>query len=81
MELHQPPIGGTLCPALIDYIGKHYDFEIDPETRAFRAWRYGSSACDTTVKQGHESTCFLWARFKNPVTNTLAGIIMCTDVG
>jgi len=29
MELHQPPIGGRPNPALLDYIGKHYDFEID----------------------------------------------------
>jgi hypothetical protein len=29
MELHQPPIGGRVNPALLDYIGKHYDFDID----------------------------------------------------
>jgi hypothetical protein len=29
MELHYPPIGGRPNPALLDYIGKHYDFEID----------------------------------------------------
>jgi len=29
MELHQPPIGGRPNPALLDYIGEHYDFEID----------------------------------------------------
>ncbi|MDO9326741.1 MAG: FkbM family methyltransferase [Methanoregula sp.] len=29
MEMHQPPIGGRPNPALLDYIGKHYDFEID----------------------------------------------------
>lgn len=29
MELHQPPIGGRPNPALLDYIGKHYDFEIE----------------------------------------------------
>jgi hypothetical protein len=29
MELHQPPIGGRQNPALLDYIGKHYDFEIE----------------------------------------------------
>ncbi|MFA6226552.1 MAG: FkbM family methyltransferase [Methanoregula sp.] len=29
MELHQPPIGGRPNPALLDYIGDHYDFEID----------------------------------------------------
>ena len=29
MELHQPPIGGRPNPALLDYIGKHFDFEID----------------------------------------------------
>ncbi len=29
MELHQPPIGGRPNPVLLDYIGKHYDFEID----------------------------------------------------
>jgi hypothetical protein len=29
MELHHPPIGGTPDPALLDYIGKHYNFEID----------------------------------------------------
>lgn len=29
MELHQPPIGGRPNPALLDYIGNYYDFEID----------------------------------------------------
>ena len=29
MELHQPPIGGRPNPALLDYIGEHYDFEIE----------------------------------------------------
>jgi hypothetical protein len=29
MELHQPPIGGRPNPALLDYIGDHYDFEIE----------------------------------------------------
>ena len=29
MELHQPPIGNRPNPALLDYIGKHYTFEID----------------------------------------------------
>jgi hypothetical protein len=29
MELHYPPIGGRPNPALLDYIGEHYDFEID----------------------------------------------------
>ena len=29
MELHQPPIGGRPNPALLDYIGEHFDFEID----------------------------------------------------
>jgi hypothetical protein len=29
MELHQPPIGGRPNAALLDYIGEHYDFEID----------------------------------------------------
>jgi hypothetical protein len=29
MELHQPPIGGRPDPALLDYIGDHYVFEID----------------------------------------------------
>ncbi len=29
MELHQPPIGGRPNPALLDYIGKHYNFEIE----------------------------------------------------
>jgi hypothetical protein len=29
MELHQPPIGRRPNPALLDYIGRHYDFEID----------------------------------------------------
>ena len=29
MELHIPPIGGQPNPALLDYIGKHYAFEIE----------------------------------------------------
>jgi hypothetical protein len=29
MELHIPPIGGPLNQALLDYIGIHYDFEIE----------------------------------------------------
>jgi len=29
MELHQPPIGGRPNPVLLDYIGEHYDFEIE----------------------------------------------------
>jgi hypothetical protein len=29
MELHLPPIGGQPNPALLDYIGRHYDFEIE----------------------------------------------------
>jgi FkbM family methyltransferase len=29
MELHVPPIGGPPCPALLEYIGNHYDFEIE----------------------------------------------------
>ncbi len=29
MELHMPPIGGPVNRALLDYIGEHYDFEID----------------------------------------------------
>jgi hypothetical protein len=29
MELHIPPIGGNPNPALLDYIGKNYDFEIE----------------------------------------------------
>lgn len=29
MELHQPPIGGVPNPALLDYIGKYYDYEIE----------------------------------------------------
>ena len=29
MELHQPPIGRRPNPALLDYIGRHYDFEIE----------------------------------------------------
>ena len=29
MELHQPPIGNRPNPALLDYIGKYYTFEID----------------------------------------------------
>jgi hypothetical protein len=29
MELHQPPIGRVPNPALLDYIGRHYDFEIE----------------------------------------------------
>jgi len=28
MELHLPPIGGRPAPALLDYIGRHYDFSI-----------------------------------------------------
>jgi hypothetical protein len=28
MELHIPPIGGPPNPALLEYIGKHYSFEI-----------------------------------------------------
>jgi hypothetical protein len=28
IELHQPPIGGPPDPALLDYISRHYDFEI-----------------------------------------------------
>ena len=28
MELHIPPIGGRPAPALLDYIGRHYDFSI-----------------------------------------------------
>jgi hypothetical protein len=28
MELHLPPIGGRPDPALLDYIGRHYDFSI-----------------------------------------------------
>jgi hypothetical protein len=28
MELHHPPIGGPPDPALLDYIGRHYDFGI-----------------------------------------------------
>jgi hypothetical protein len=28
MELHIPPIGGRPDPALLDYIGRHYDFSI-----------------------------------------------------
>ena len=29
MELHLPPIGGPPNPILLEYIGKHYDFEIE----------------------------------------------------
>ena len=29
MELHLPPIGGPVNPALLDYIGRHYSFEIE----------------------------------------------------
>ena len=29
MELHVPPIGGPPNPALLDYIGKQYTFEIE----------------------------------------------------
>jgi len=29
MELHLPPISGAPNPALLDYIGRHYYFEID----------------------------------------------------
>jgi len=29
MELHIPPIGGPPDPALLEYIGSHYDFEMD----------------------------------------------------
>lgn len=29
MEMHQPPIGGRPNPALLNYIGEQYDFEID----------------------------------------------------
>jgi len=29
MELHMPPIGGPVNRALLDYIGKYYDFTID----------------------------------------------------
>ncbi len=29
MELHAPPIGGPVNRALLDYIGRHYEFEID----------------------------------------------------
>ncbi|MCM2466263.1 FkbM family methyltransferase [Methanoculleus oceani] len=29
MELHVPPIGGPMNRALLDYIGEHYDFEIE----------------------------------------------------
>ncbi len=29
MELHVPPIGGTPDPALLEYIGRHYEFGID----------------------------------------------------
>jgi hypothetical protein len=29
MELHVPPIGGPPNPALLDHIGKYYDFEIE----------------------------------------------------
>lgn len=29
MEIHLPPISGMPDPALLDYIGRHYDFTID----------------------------------------------------
>jgi len=29
MELHMPPIGGPMNRVLLDYIGEHYDFEIE----------------------------------------------------
>ena len=29
MELHLPPISGPPAPALLDYISRHYDFEIE----------------------------------------------------
>ena len=29
MELHMPPIGGPVNRALLDYIGRHYEFEIE----------------------------------------------------
>jgi hypothetical protein len=29
MELHTPPICKKVNPALLDYIGRHYDFEIE----------------------------------------------------
>ena len=29
MELHMPPIGGPMNRVLLDYIGKHYNFEIE----------------------------------------------------
>jgi hypothetical protein len=29
MELHLPPIGGPPSPALLEYIGRNYDFEIE----------------------------------------------------
>jgi FkbM family methyltransferase len=29
MELHLPPIGGRPNPVLLEYIGRHYDFEIE----------------------------------------------------
>ncbi|MDD1668066.1 MAG: FkbM family methyltransferase, partial [Methanomicrobiales archaeon] len=29
MELHLPPIGGPPKEALLEYIGKHYDFTIE----------------------------------------------------
>ncbi len=29
MELHMPPIGGPVNRRLLDYIGEHYDFEIE----------------------------------------------------
>ena len=31
MELHLPPIGGTPNPALLEYIGMHYEFGIERE--------------------------------------------------
>jgi hypothetical protein len=32
MEMHVPPIGGLPCPELLDYIGSHFDFEIERKT-------------------------------------------------
>jgi len=29
MELHLPPVGGPPEPALLEYIGRHYDFDIE----------------------------------------------------
>jgi hypothetical protein len=29
MEIHLPPISGPVNPALLEYIGRHYDFTID----------------------------------------------------